>query len=611
MQPTYISVGVLFGHGVRHTVPLFQRPYVWNLEDQWQPLWEDIAGLLERIECSVNGAPVAGHFLGTVVLEQSPNITGSLPRREVIDGQQRLTTLQILLKAAEHTLHAVVAQVEDTSKRLVDAAYRQISSLTINPGWIEDEEQYKVWPTNEDRGPFMAVMNSSATDDWSRPETQMAHAYTFFRETFQTYLSGTDLVVRVQRLATALKDHLRLIVLDLDANDEPQAIFETLNAHGTPLLPADLIKNWLLWEANRQRLDAAKLYDAYWKPFDRDHSYWRKTVGVGHAARARVDTFLQNWLTKETLEAVSAKHLYDKFLRYVGKLKANSPEGKLDLDTLMSDIHADATRYQRIEDASGATRFDEFLRRLAVLDVIVFHPLILAIMGRPGITPAELDEVGIALESYLVRRMVCGFQTRGYGTLALSLTKQLNMFDGHSVSPVVKQYLVDESKSNAWPSDAVFHEEWVHRRFYKTLRRERVIMLLQAIEEEYQRQASPKTEPILKFDFSQLTIEHVLPQNWAEHWPLDTGESVEQRDQILHGIGNLTLVSGQLNPALSNAPWLPSSHSNGKCKRTALEEHSKLELNRLLLKTHDQWDKTAIPLRAEELFKQARAIWPM
>ena len=107
MQPTYISIAQLFGSQTRHTVPLFQRPYVWNQEDQWEPLWEDIAGLLERIELRQDDAQVASHFLGTIVLEQAPNRTGSLPRREVIDGQQRLTTLQIILKAAEHALATV------------------------------------------------------------------------------------------------------------------------------------------------------------------------------------------------------------------------------------------------------------------------------------------------------------------------------------------------------------------------------------------------------------------------------------------------------------------------------------------------------------------------
>jgi uncharacterized protein with ParB-like and HNH nuclease domain len=95
MQPTYISIGEIFGHQVWHTVPLFQRLYVWGREEQWEPLWDDVSGLLTPIHSRSRGAPITGHFLGTVVLEQTSNKTGGLPRREVIDGQQRLTGVQI------------------------------------------------------------------------------------------------------------------------------------------------------------------------------------------------------------------------------------------------------------------------------------------------------------------------------------------------------------------------------------------------------------------------------------------------------------------------------------------------------------------------------------
>ncbi|MBN3844473.1 DUF262 domain-containing protein [Burkholderia sp. Ac-20349] len=610
MQPTYISVGKLFGDQVRHTVPLFQRPYVWAREEQWEPLWEDISGLLDRIERRADGASVAGHFLGTVVLEQTPNATGSLPRREVIDGQQRLTTLQLVLKAAEHALSHALEGADESQRKPINVAHRQISPLTTNPGWSTEDEQYKVWPTNEDRAPFMSVMDSAASDAWTKPASRMAEAYAYFRAMFQTYLSGQDIGQRAQRFAAALKDHLRLIVLDLDTEDEPQAIFETLNAHGTPLLPADLIKNWLLWEANRQHLNIAPLYESHWKQFDRDHGYWRARVGVGHAARARIDTFLQNWLSKETLEQVSPKHLYDRFLRYMTVLKKQSPGEVINVAHLMSGINSDSVRYQRITEATGTTRFDAFLRRLAVLDVIVFQPLLLAIMGRAGITSADLDNVAIVMESYLVRRMICGMQTRGAGSLALSLLRVVDQVpEGKPVAEAVEEHLLNATGSDQWPNDTMFRQEWMTRRFYNGLRRDRVSMVLQALEEAYQKSTSSKAEPLLTFDFSQLEIEHVMPQKWQEHWPLIDGQTADGRDIIVHRVGNLTLVSKKLNPALSNAPWV--SAASGRSKREGLEEHSKLELNKRLLKQNATWDEASISQRAGDLFEQAIILWPI
>lgn len=612
MQPTYISVGHLFGSQTRHTVPLFQRPYVWSQEEQWEPLWEDLHGLIKRIIERGDNSPVAGHFLGTVVLEQAPNQTGSLPRREVIDGQQRLTTLQLLLKAAQHALQNIELASGLEKRNAIGVAARQIGFLTENPAFSLDEERYKVWPTNEDRDAFRAVMDSSHENGVTGQNSRMANAYSFFRDTFSKYLGEDVLVSRVNAFAASLKDHLRLIVLDLDASDEPQAIFETLNAHGTPLLPADLMKNWLLWEASRQDLDINHLYEKFWRQFDKDHDYWRERVGVGHASRARVDTFLQNWLTRNTLDSVSAKHLYDRFLRYVGGMAAKEPARRLDVASVMGGIRSDADRYERIDRASGPTRFDVFLRRLKVLDVVVLHPVLLSIMDRSGSNQHDLDKSAVAIESYLIRRSVCGYQTRGYGTLAIALLKVVaDTPEEQPVSDAIIEHLrFGTSESDAWPDDEMFRSEWVRRKFYGGLRRDRVLMILQAIEEKYQEYLT-KSEPVMIFNFANLQIEHIMPQKWHAHWGMDASiSSTENRNYVIHGIGNLTLVSQKLNPSLSNAPW-HSNDSTKSCKRDALAAHSKLELNRRLLSTHADWSELQIRQRAEELFEVAREIWPL
>lgn len=612
MQPTYMPIAQLFGSQARHTVPLFQRPYVWSLEEQWEPLWEDLLGLLERLEARQGQSSVASHFLGTIVLEQTPNATGSLPRREVIDGQQRLTTIQILLKACEHALAEIETHTSDDQRPIVSFARKQLGLLTENTAF-DPQERYKVWPTNEDRAPFKAVLDAEPTTGVDGQTTRMADAYRYFRQMAVRYLRPspevTDLGLRAQRLGDALKDYLKLIVLDLDPSDEPQAIFETLNAHGTPLLPADLIKNWLLWEAARQKLDLNALYEEYWHRFDSHHDYWRQRIGTGHAARARVDTFLQNWLTKETIEVVSAKHLYDRFLRYVGKLRSSSDGGKVDVPALMQSIRRDADLYEQIDRPTGPGRLNLFLRRLGVLEVIVLHPVLLALMGRSGSNALDRENAASILESYLIRRMVCGYQTRGYNALALRLLRVIaDTPADQPVADLLRDTLSTAARSgDPWPDDDMFRAEWLNRKFYNGLRRDRVLMILQAIEELYQSQID-KSEPIASFDYSKLQIEHVLPQKWQAHWPLiEGGMNAELRDWSLHGVGNLTLVSAALNPALSNGPWIAAE---GFGKRDELKKHSKLELNRRLLADHPVWEESRIRARAEELFEAARSIWP-
>lgn len=612
MQPTYMAIAQVFGAQTRHTVPLFQRPYVWNREEQWEPLWEDVLGLLERLDNREGEGAVASHFLGSIVLEQAPNPTGSLPRREVIDGQQRLTTLQLLLKASEHALADVETTAEGEQAHMASFARQQLAMLTVNTAY-DPQEKYKVWPTNEDRAPFQAVLDSDAANGVAGQATRMADAYRYFREGAAAYLlpegnqSGAGL--RSQRFAAALKDYLKLIVLDLDPTDEPQAIFETLNAHGTPLLPADLIKNWLLWEGARQKLDVASLYEEHWRPFDRDHEFWRRKVGTGHAARARVDAFLQAWLTKETTEAISPKHLYDRFLRHMAAQKKASPEEKVNVPAVMSAIARDARFFVRIAEERGTDRFSRFLQRLGVLDVVVFDAVLLALIGRTGSDDTDLVATATALESYLVRRMVCGYQTRGYGALALRLLKAMaTVPNGEPLAPSIEfELAATVSGAESWPDDDEFHTQWRQRKFYNGLRRDRVSMILQAIEEDWQRR-NLKAEPILTFDLSRLQIEHVMPQSWQEHWPLaDGGVTAEARTWSVDGIGNLTLVSERLNPSLSNGPW---NGPSGACKRDGLHAHSKLELNRRLLDGHLDWNEARMMIRADELFDQARRIWP-
>lgn len=612
MQPSYITDMNVFTQQTRYTVPLFQRPYVWNRDEQWQPLWEDIKAAAERVLNAAGKTP-SSHFLGTVVLDQTPNPTFSLPRREVIDGQQRLTTLQLILKAAEHALDELRPKVtgDEEASKAVDIASRQIAPLTSNPAYAEEEERYKVWPTNEDRAAFRDVMDATATIGPADCNSRMAQAHAFFRGEFRAWLALGDHGERAKALASALKDHLKLIVLDLDDADEPQAIFETLNAHGTPLLPADLIKNWLLWEGTRQEQPIDALYTSHWQRFDRDFAHWRANTGVGHAARARVDNFLQNWLTRHVREPISAKHLYDRFLQFVQSGGPRLEDGRLNVPLLMADIGADADRFLLIEEPTGTKRFHTFLRRLKVLDIVVFHPLLLELMGRPGSDDDDRDLAGQALESYLVRRVVCGYQTRSYGTLALSLLERIASLPADSVAaPTLISALAEAASGpDRWPDDTSFKAEWVRKKFYGNLRRNRVSMILRAIEESYQRQ-NLKSEPVFAFNFDALEIEHILPQGWETHWPLnDASISREDRNWALHGIGNLTLIGAPLNKAMSHGPW--TAPEGTPSKQQGLRDHSKLELNSQLLRDHpNEWNEGSIRGRAEKLFEAAKQIWP-
>jgi hypothetical protein len=259
-----------------------------------------------------------------------------------------------------------------------------------------------------------------------------------------------------------------------------------------------------------------------------------------------------------------------------------------------------------VDGPKGDTPLDKILRRLNRMDFVVFRPVLMSLMGRPGSDEADQELGSRAVESYLVRRMVCDMQTRGYGTLALDLVRAVQSVPAHEPAAPALVARLSESPGE-WPDDATFKHNWRTRRFYGWFRRDRVAMLLQAIEELYQAEAT-KAEPVLKFDYSKLTIEHIMPQSWAANWPLPAGTDIVERETLVQNIGNLTLVSKKLNPSLSNSAWLVEGSDS--CKRAGLAAHSDLKLNKRLLADHLAWDEKSIRIRADSLFEAAASIWP-
>jgi uncharacterized protein with ParB-like and HNH nuclease domain len=270
-------------------VPLFQRPYVWDEDRQWQPLWNDIRRLTEhRLD---HPSSSATHFLGAVVLQATDNQSGTLQPRSIIDGQQRLTTLQVLLDAA-----AAVFEVFD-----LDHLAGQIEGLTHNSSHFvhSDEDALKLRHTNRDRLAFDEVMRADPPVDYdalTHRSALITRAHRFFSSKVEDWLNATtDATVqtRAEALTVVVSRALQLVVIDLRADENSQEIFETLNARGTPLTAADLIKNFVFQRLAAQGVDTGKAYAEQW-PFDT--SFWEREVSVGRYPITRSSLFLNQWL---------------------------------------------------------------------------------------------------------------------------------------------------------------------------------------------------------------------------------------------------------------------------------------------------------------------------
>lgn len=593
MKVDKVNLERVFERTERLEAPLFQRPYVWKRQENWKPLWDSIQLVAER---RLEGKPIHPHFLGTIVLDQLDTGTGKIHLRQIIDGQQRLTTLQLALAAAR-----------DLCIRLSETRYaKAFEKMTLNEVPLSDDpdDRFKVWPTNADQRDFREVMNAGAPSlvrkmEHADDERLISNAYLYFCDTFDEWLgaAATDVFrKRLEVLYTTVRDDLHLVVIDLEANDDAQEIFETLNSLGTPLLPADLVKNYLFRRAEIEQENTRKLYDLHWYKFDTEKGYWRKAVRQGRLKRPRLDLFLNHFLTLQRREEVIIAQLFSAYRDFVEESGGRSAAKHMELFSSYADV------YESFERFPPDSREGLFFYRLEQLDTTTVFPLLLEVIRRYSASEhrEELHQILGDLESFFVRRAICELTAKNYNKLVVELLKELHNTNDFSAAAIRTFLVKQESEVSRWPSDEEFKKAWLELLFYKRLKR-KTRMILEALEGALR---TGKTERMTIED--KLTIEHLMPLKWSRHWPLSTPEGTpeaeeqaEVRDSLLHTIGNLTLLTKELNPAVSNGPW--------DRKHEAILKHSALNLNRTLAK---QWNEGAIQARSEELLKTAIKIWP-
>ena len=593
MDARTLSIKTIFGQDRRHMVPLFQRPYVWKRDAQWEPLWEDIRSVADRL---IAGQAVRPHFLGAIVLDQLRQPYGHVETRLVVDGQQRLTTIQLLLEA--------FADLCDQAG--VEKYHKALRKLTRNddPLSSDSDEQFKVWPTNVDQPHFRTVMSAKSDaevrDEYSLgiEKNESGHtipdAYLFFVGGIRDWLRiGEDgYEARIERLFEAVRDYVRMVVIDLEKEDDAQLIFETMNARGTPLLPSDLVKNFLFHRADIEKADVDSLYRRFWKPLDDENDYWRKEIRAGRIVRPRIDIFLFHYLTLKRRDEVPAAHLYAAFREQGGALAAPSAE------TQLRELWSYAAIFRSFDALPDDSPKKIFFERLDAMETTTAYPFLIELFKRHGSDEQVLAPILQDVESFLVRRMVCQLTTKNYNRLFLDLLGVLTAEDGDPAPRVRAHLAALEGDSVRWPKYRELRGAWLESPLFRSLVRRRVRMLLEALEGGLR---TPKTEKMPIGE--KLTVEHLLPQEWITHWPLAgaTLEETEKRERMLHTLGNLTLLNKRLNPSASNGPW--------PTKRAAIKKHSVLLLNRPVVE-HETWGEVEIAKRGQVLLDVACRLWP-
>lgn len=571
-------------------IPVFQRPYVWEEQEQWAPFWQDVREIAEA-QLAAPGANVT-HFLGAVVVQADAGHLGALPTSNVIDGQQRLTTLQLLMDAVE-------AVLDDLG---FDSLAGQIDALTHNQAAFvaaSGGSRLKLRHLNRDRTTFENVMEADLSFvSLASTEPRMARAHRFFGTVVASWLGdGSDVATprRAQALVTALTRGLQLVVIDLGATENSQAIFETLNARGTPLSATDLIKN-LVFQRLAAEGGGLEVHAQAW-PFET--AFWEKEVSAGRYTLARSSLFLNQWVISRTGEEVGTPNTFARFKRL-----ADAPDAP-PMSDLMMLIATEAKQYerwtQRAEDNDAQlSTLETVFYRLSAHGVEVLKPLLLWLYAEDHHVPsAAADRIALAADSWLSRRLLLRLPTGDLSRVVADVIRVHRDVAADELEARVLSYLAGLNvASTYWPGDAEIRDSLASQPTYRRYPRARLRMFLESIEDLWR--AETQQHAVTR---RKLPIEHVLPQAWNDNWPVEGVAAEQERDGHVHRLGNLTLLTKALNSKVSNGPWAT--------KRAAFAAHNTVLLTgRLLSSTGDEpWNEAAIDLRTAELTEALLRIW--
>jgi hypothetical protein len=597
MQADTHTIKNLFQKEVRYLIPTFQRPYVWNQADQWEPLWEDVRNTTERYleeldECgdaTIAHERTGSHFLGAIVLKQRMTPAASLEERDVIDGQQRMTTVQLLVDAAQDALETLGMEGEAS----------RLNRLVLNV-YADGDEVFKLWPTIGDQDAFRAAMTNGAPTG-SFDDKQIVRAHEFFKLQVTEWVEAVDNESERERrahgLETALFGLFEMVVIDLESSDDAFVIFETLNARGTPLLASDLVKNLIMQTAAAKGLDPDDVHAKHWAGLE--DNWWRAEVRQGRIVRPRVDTLLDYWLEMRLHDEVASHEVFPRFRQHLRDCDD-------DVVGVLQDLARTAAAWQALDKFERHSPEEIFVYRWRTIEAGPVTPLVLRLMllTEDGtLTRDRLIAAFGTIESFLVRRMVCRMTTKDYNRLFLEALRRMDEGDAHLADETLARYLASQrADARLWPTDTDLEGALADLPLYRLLTRARLRLVLESIENQVR---SPKTED--QHVTRGLTIEHVMPQKWRAEWPAPQGDDpatvVLERERLIHTVGNLTLVTGSLNPSLSNGSW--------EKKAAGLGEHAVLLMTRQLLEgAADGWDDAKIRSRSRRLASEVAHIWP-
>jgi len=532
-------------------IPIYQRTYSWQIP-HCNKLLNDILRISQD-------PSVPGHFIGSVVyFQESIHTVSDVPKLLVIDGQQRLTTISLLI--------AALAEFVKENKVDIDTNYTKLQNYYLLNAEEDSELRYKLLLTRHDKDTLINLIKGIplAADHSLR----VAENFKFFKEKINT-----------DNAADIYNGLLRLFIVDVALEkdkDNPQLIFESLNSTGLDLSQADLIRNYILMgqEIGLQ----TELYEKYWYPMEQSY---------GNEYKAAFDRFMRDYLAVKTGAIPNVDRVYESFKTYIQSSQAPST-----ITEVVQDIYRFSGFYvNMVLNKEPDQILQNGFRNITRLKVDVSYPFLLPVYAdysTEKITKDEFNEIICLVENYVFRRAICGIPTNSMNKTFANFYKNLDRTNYIEGVKAVFQ-LLDSYK--CFPTDADFENEIMIKDVYNFRNRNYLLGKL----ENYKRKEQVNVD--------DYTIEHVMPQNpeLGKEWQQMLGAKwKEVQTKYLHTLGNLTLTG--YNSELSDKPFKQKKTIEGGFN------DSPIRLNDFLRKA-DDWNEEKIQLRAKELADKAKQIW--
>ncbi|NEZ54156.1 DUF262 domain-containing protein [Adonisia turfae] len=530
----------------QYVVPLFQRSYSWG-KDEWGMLWNDLVDL-------ASSSNARTHFIGSIVTMPTVSVPEGVTKYMLIDGQQRLTTIFIILAYLRDFAK------EDNKNELSEEIDK---TLLVNP-YKKGNDFYKIFPTQDDRESFKCLIKTNLENS---PENKscdgILKAYNFFKRKINQ--SKID----IETLKKVITNNLSVVSIVLNAEDNPYLVFESLNAKGRPLTQADLIKNFFFMRIHVNEQDT--IYSDYWKPMQ-------------NSLDNTLTEYIRHYLMKD------GSKIKENDIYFFLKEKVDKSKG--DVVLYLKDLYKFSKYYSRILEPRNEINelIREALSRINRIGVTTAYPFLLNCYDlyiQNILSSEEFLEILKVIENFIIRRFVCSIPTNRLNQIFASLYSQVQSKYPDNLVEGIKNIL----ETKGYPKNPEFKARFKDIRFLGSKDRvSKTKLILEAIEKSHGHKES--------INFNDLEVERIMPDSLTDDWKHQLGREWEPVHELYKDvIGNLTLTG--YTSEISNESFNV---------RKKLLDQSHLEINKHF-RDKETWTKDDIEWRSEFLANMALSIW--